>query len=182
MTSPKKSIRLLKLKNKMKKLLLLLPLFIFGCAPKSKQQQAQAAVKNYVESTFSNPDGYQSISFTDFRPLKSLVVNDTSYQGLVGKYNRKLNDFSEEKAARQSGDPNTTDGQLRDDSLKVDSDRKKIADFQKTYKPAIVGWSIAHSFRIKDRSGVLAIHTMYFELDSGLTEVTRAETIGDKTK
>ena len=110
------------------------------------------------------------------------MVNDTSYQGLFGKYNRKLNDFSEEKAARQSGDPNTTDGQLRDDSLKVDSDRKKIADFQKTYKPAIVGWSIAHSFRIKDRSGVLAIHTMYFELDSGLTEVTRAETIGDKTK
>ena len=162
----------------MKKLLLLLPLFILSCTPKSKQQQAQTAVKDYIETTLSNPESYQSIAFKDFHTLKSVAVNDTSYQGLVGRYNRVLNDFSEEKADRQTNDPNAvSEKQLRDDSLKVEHYRKKMTDFLKTYRPATVGWTIVHSFRIKDISGALIVKDMVFELDSNLAKVTRADTI-----
>jgi len=59
----------------MKRIVLLLTLFICACNHfESKQQRAQDLVTHYLKSTLNDPDSYESVSFSKLYKLSNAVI------------------------------------------------------------------------------------------------------------
>ncbi|WP_184548238.1 hypothetical protein [Mucilaginibacter sp. FT3.2] len=165
----------------MKKLLVAV-LFISACSHfQTKQECAESLVKKYLDSTLNDPHSYEKVSFDTLKPfIASYSLGDPigkKMDTLAASYLDSSSKYSDHTGSlyymNDKIKPNEKLEKLY--KSKEDSVERIIKEKDKTYKGAILSYSIEHTYRAKNGFGALGLHTTRFQIDSTLMKITYAE-------
>ncbi|WP_183556454.1 hypothetical protein [Mucilaginibacter sp. SP1R1] len=164
----------------MKKVVLLLFLFLFACSG-NKQNQVEKVVKLYLDTVLNDPHSYERIKFDSIsRNYADYTVGDPEGRELVKLAQKYLTESSKhQKMASDNLYISHPNHQAFDRNLKLskvllnkaDSVQNIIDIKGKGYKGSLFSYTIEHTYRAKNGFGALTIHKTRFIVDSAITKV-----------
>ena len=142
----------------------------FASCNKSTENQAQENIKEYITTKMDNPKSYESVSFGNLEKGKSSYQDEEEYKKLVLEYdymNKRVTD------AYYFGMPMTYENTIKSATESYNklasmlTVLKEIDQYFKKYKSVDI-FKIKHSFRCKNKMGVLILDSCNVILDKNL--------------
>ncbi len=159
-------------------LILFSPLiFITGCSNQTEltaEQKADTLIRHYLDSTLDDPRSYEAVKFEKMDTVM------TDYRDDPGYY--ELPVFGSSQAITDMGN-NFQDYELKDSQGYYDHMDKlrqlAIDSLAMIHKPKVKWYRIVHTFRARNSYNALVLHTMEFNIDTGLNQVLRTKNLKD---
>lgn len=133
-------------------------LSFYGCT-KTKEQQAQQKIKDYVKANINDPSSYENIEYGKLTPFKRRIASDEVIATHCADSIMLFADIEANAISKEEADKRT---------LKLDEERASIySQYENEYV-------MFDKCRSKNTLGVPVIHSIIYTFDT-LLNITKAE-------
>ena len=153
---------------------------VFLCtACSTNEDKIINTVENYLKENLDDFGRYESVSWEEPQEIDSIVKYDWRYNAQINNLNmcsKRITDLEsnlkvyQDKRDTLSNNYKELISQKEDGINRYGEAQKSLSDFCKNY-PYVKGWSIKHSYRAPNKSGVLELQKETFYITDDFSKI-----------
>lgn len=163
----------------MKNILFYLVTAFLCTACSTNEDKVKNTVENYLKENLDDFSRYESVSWGQLREIDSIVKYDWRYNTQINNLemcSKRITDLEsnlkvyQDKRDTLSNNYKELISQKEDGINRYGEAQKSLSDFCKNY-PYVKGWSIKHSYRTPNKSGVLELQKETFYITDDFSKI-----------